>query len=77
MSQIDQDIAQLEEHLAVKKLEKKLIDAKADGGQPSDKLKLQVRAARQAFRDKWPARVGVSPANISAPADVPTPGAGG
>lgn len=69
MNQIDLDIAQLEEHLKLKRLEKKLVDAK-ESGPASEKLKLQVRAARQHFRDNWRDRVVVYPENISAPAGV-------
>lgn len=66
---VDAQIERLEEELKLKKLEKKLIDAKENGPAP-EKLKLQVREARQHFRENYRDKVTVSPATLGADADV-------
>jgi hypothetical protein len=60
---IEHQIARLEAELKLKKLELKLIAAKGPNGtKPAPaKLKLQVRQARQAFREQYRPQVNVNP----------------
>ena len=59
----------LEAELKLAKLEEKLSKSKEKGPAPA-KLKLEVRAARQVFRDKYRPQVGVNPAPVGMSATV-------
>ena len=67
-------IERLEAELKLAKLEQKLIDAKSTKAGPSQKLKLEVRNARAAFRTQYREQVTVQPATVSTKAKSPTPG---
>ena len=58
------DIAQLEDELALRKLEAQLVKAKGTKAGASLALKLKVRQARQAYRTKYPAGGTVNPGTI-------------
>lgn len=66
---IDAQIERAEAEIKLLKLERKLVDAKEKGPAPA-KLKEEVRAARQHFRENFRDRVTVSPASLGADADV-------
>ena len=60
-------VEKLEAELKLAKLEQKFVEAK-EAGKVSDKMKLEVRAARQDFRDNFrgtPA-AGAQPATVGA-----------
>jgi hypothetical protein len=59
-------VEKLEAELKLEKLEQKFVEAKA-AGKVTDKMKHEVRAARQDFRDNYrsPAAAGASPKTVS------------